>query len=236
MVHPDLKPLLVVQELDDVVRAAKEALGAVDPEVRTFDEALQAAEQALDAARAEVEANGQRREELETKIENYRQLQERKQERLQYVHGPKEASALMAEIDLTRNVMAQEEAEWLRSSGSVTDAERKVKNAEEALDAVKAEQASPRAELEERLQALRRKVRETERDRDEAAQHVNAAILERYVKIAKNRGRGLYALHGFACGCCFTNIPIHRRAQVERGSVIEVCEACGVLLYVPDNT
>lgn len=234
MVHQDLKPLLIVQELDEVVRGAQAELAGVQPELDAFDAELATAERALEGARTHVEETLSRRRALEEKIENYRQLQERKQERLEYVRGPKEASALMAEIDLTRNVMAQEEAEWLRSSGSVADAEKKVKEAEAVLETVRAEQAPKREEIEGRLVTLREHVAAAERERDVAAEGVKPNLLQVYQRIRGSRGKGLFALHGSACGNCFTNIPVHRRALVEQGAVVEVCEACGVLLFVPE--
>ena len=72
---------------------------------------------------------------------------------------PKEASTLMAELDLARSVMAKEENEWVRSAEAVTALERKVGEEESKVAAVDLEQAPERARLEERRLRARGRAR-----------------------------------------------------------------------------
>src|SRR5439155_152631 len=123
-VHPELEPLLALQEKDQAVTATDEALAALAPELATLDEAHAAAERALAVARAGIQAAMDRRDELEGKIANYRTMQDQRRQRLEWVRGAKEASTLMAELDLARSVLAKEEAEFMRSGDAVTEAER----------------------------------------------------------------------------------------------------------------
>ena len=70
-------------------------------------------------------------------------------------------------------------------------------------------------------------------EREKAALHVQASLLARYEKIRKGKAPvAAYPLHGASCGHCFTAVPTQRRVLIQRGSTIEGCEACGVLLYV----
>jgi predicted nucleic acid-binding Zn-ribbon protein len=41
-------------------------------------------------------------------------------------------------------------------------------------------------------------------------------------------------LHGTACGACFTTVPLNRRSQIRSGTLIDWCEACGVILYAAE--
>jgi len=107
------------------------------PELATLDEAHAAAERALAVARAGIQAAMDRRDELEGKIANYRTMQDQRRQRLEWVRGAKEASTLMAELDLARSVLAKEEAEFMRSGDAVTEAERKAAEAERALEEVR---------------------------------------------------------------------------------------------------
>src|SRR5260370_582775 len=146
-VHPELEALLALQEKDQAVTATDEALAALAPELSTLDEAQAAAERALAVARAGIQAAIDRRDELEGKIANYRSMQEQRRQRLEWVRGAKEASTLMAELDLARSVLAKEEAEFMRSGDGVTEAERKAAEAERALEEVRARQAPLREAL-----------------------------------------------------------------------------------------
>src|SRR5437660_1791845 len=124
-----------------------EALEALEPATRALDESQAAAERALGAAQAAIQAALDRRDELEGKIASYRTMQEQRRQRLEWVRGAKEASTLMAELDLARSVLAKEEAEFMRSGDAVTEAERRAAEAEKALQEVQAAQGPAREGL-----------------------------------------------------------------------------------------
>ena len=233
--HPDLEALLALQEKDQAVTAVDEALEALEPEQRVLDEGLAAAERALETAQRGVGEAGRRRDELEGKIASCRTMQEQRRQRLEWVRGAKEASTLMAELDLARSVLAKEEAEFLRSGDMVTEAELKVLDAEQGLAKVREAQAPQREALAGRREELAAQRERAMTERDAAAQRVNGGLLGRYERIRRGKApEALYALHGDACGHCFTAVPTQRRVLVQRGATIETCEACGVLLYAAE--
>src|SRR6266436_5387697 len=124
-VHPELEPLLALQEKDQAVTATDEALAALAPELATLDEAQAAAERALAMARAGIQAAIDRRDELEGKIANYRTMQDQRRQRLEWVRGAKEASTLMAELDLAREALAgKREQIAAEREGAVAERER----------------------------------------------------------------------------------------------------------------
>jgi len=85
--------------------------------------------------------------------------------------------------------------------------------------------AAERATIEAELGAARAK-------RAQTASHVPKAILMKYDRIRGRRGeQAIFPLRGPSCGHCDTAIPLQRRNQMTGTGQIEVCEACGVLLY-----
>ena len=228
----DLEALLNLQEHDRAVMAAEAEVKALDPELGELDAALEKAEGDLAAARKGIDDAGTRRVELEGKIESYKSMQEKRRQRLEWVKGAKEASTLMAELDLARSVLAKEEAEWVRSADKVQEAERKAAELERALAELKTSQTARREEIGalkgERLDALK----EAKAARDKAAGAVNKSLLTRYDRIRRGKAPfAVYQLHGEACGHCFTAIPKHRRQDIMHGHQVGTCEACGVLIY-----
>jgi uncharacterized protein len=235
VVHPDLEALLVLQEKDRLVTGTEQALAALEPEQRSLNEQMAVSERALQAARRSVEDALRRRDELEGKIANYRSMQEQRRQRLEWVRGAKEASTIMAELDLARSVLAKEEAEFMRSGDAVHEAERKVAEAEKALAAVRESQAPHLQALQGRREAILAELRQAQSVRSEAARSVNGALLVRYERIRRGKAPlALYALHADACGHCFTAVPTQRRVLIQRGASIETCEGCGVLLYASE--
>ena len=233
--HPDLEALLALQEKDRLVTGTEQALAALEPEQQTLNEQMAVSERALQAARRSVEDALRRRDELEGKIANYRSMQEQRRQRLEWVRGAKEASTIMAELDLARSVLAKEEAEFMRSGDAVHEAERKVAEAEKALAAIRESQAPHREALQGRREAILAELQQAQTVRKEATRSVNGTLLGRYERIRRGKAPlALYALHADACGHCFTAVPTQRRVLIQRGAAIETCEACGVLLYASE--
>src|SRR5467141_126315 len=172
-VHPELEPLLALQEKDQAVTATDEALAALAPELSTLDEAQAAAERALAVARGGIQAAIDRRDELEGKIANYRSMQEQRRQRLEWVRGAKEASTLMAELDLARSVLAKEEAEFMRSGDAVTESERRAAEAERALEELREAQAPLREGVAGRREAIIAQRERAVAGREQAAEAVS---------------------------------------------------------------
>ncbi len=230
--HPELESLLALQDTDIAVIQCDARLAALAPEAAVLDERLALAERALEQARAAIGAALGRKDDLEGKIASYRTMQEQRRQRLEWVRGAKEASTLMAELDLARSVLAKEEAEFMRSGDAVGEAERKAAEAERALELVREAQAAEREGLVGRRDAIAAERERAVRAREAAAEAVRAALLARYERIRRGKAPlALFALHGGSCGNCFTAVPTQRRALIQRGVTIEACEACGVLLY-----
>jgi predicted nucleic acid-binding Zn-ribbon protein len=234
-VHPDLESLLVLQGADVAVTSCDARLKALEPELRALDDQIVAAERVVEQARAGIQAALDRRDGLEGKIQSYRTMQEQRRQRLEWVRGAKEASTLMAELDLARTVLAKEEAEFMRSGDAVGEAERKTAEAENALANVREAQAAQREALAGRRQEIAAERENAVLERDRASRGVNAALLARYDRIRRGKAPlAVYPLHGSSCGNCFTAVPTQRKALIQRGATIEGCEACGVLLYAKE--
>ncbi|MEO8089568.1 MAG: hypothetical protein ABI703_04655 [Gemmatimonadales bacterium] len=234
--HPDLVKLIDLQAKDTEVAAREQRLTELLGETAGLDEARRRAQDLLAKARQAAADGQRRRDELETKIESYRILQDRRRLRLEQVRNPKEATTLMTELDLAQSVMAKEENDWVRSAEMVVQLEVKVKDAERSLEAVEAAQAPERAQV-----AARRAVLEAARDAAMREREATAAVLEktirtRYDRLRRTRSSDVVVpLVGGTCGSCHTAVPMNRRGQIRAGLVIDACEACGAILY-PSET
>src|SRR5216110_1281740 len=204
-VHPDLEALLALQDKDVAVTNCDARLKALEPELRALDEQIAAAERVVAQARAGIQAALDRRDGLEGKIASYRTMQEQRRQRLEWVRGAKEASTLMAELDLARSVLAKEEAEFMRSGDAVGEAERKTAEAENALQLMRDAQAAQREALAGRRQEIATERESASRTREETSRAVNPALLARYDRIRRGKAPlAIFPLHGSSCGNCFT--------------------------------
>jgi predicted nucleic acid-binding Zn-ribbon protein len=231
-VHPDLEPLLALQEKDKAVGAVKKAMDALLPEEEALDVELGAHTKALEDAERASSGAETRKVELEARIAGYKRMQEQRRQQLDYVRDAKEASTLMAELDLARSVLVKEETEYLRSGDAIGEAQKKVKEALKAHHAVVAKQTEAREAIAAKRAGLSQELQAAQEARAEATKAVKPALLTRYERIRRGRApAALYPLRQDACGHCFTAVPMQRRVLIQQGQSIEGCEVCGVLLY-----
>lgn len=233
--HPEISKLLDLQTHDLELLDVDVRLLEVATKISLLDTELGKAQDAVTQAERQIEAERKKRDELESKIEGHRKHQEKRKEKLEFMKTPKEVSALMAEIDLARSVLSNEESEWVKSADQVGALETRRQESEAQVSGVRAAQAEARAALDEKRQALDEERRQVMQRREASAIQVNRALLLRYEKLRGSRRAAVVVpLNGPACGACFTQVPLSRRSQIKAGAVIEGCESCGVILYVPE--
>lgn len=228
----DLQALLVLQEKDSAIAAIEKKIKALRPELEELDADLADVEEQLEKARKAAEDADKRRADLEARIESYRVMQERRRQRLEWVRGAKEASAIMAELDMARGVLAKQEVEWMRSADDFQEAEDLVAEAEARVEAMRLEQQPKRDASAEKGAAYQVEMEAARVEREAAAKQVEFRTLQYYERIYSGRApHALYPLEDGACGHCHTAVPLHKRQQIINGPVVEACEACGVLVY-----
>jgi predicted nucleic acid-binding Zn-ribbon protein len=207
-------------------------LEALAQEIAALDAVLQRTRDVVETARRAAADGARRRNELETKIESYRLLQERRRLRLEHVRNPKEASTLMAELDLARSVTAKEEGDWLKSAELVNQLELKAGEEEEKMAEVEAGQAVERARLEAQRAACEAERTSAMEQREASASRLDRQLRTRYDRLRRARAAEVVVpLVGGSCGACHTSVPLNRRSQIKTGQVLDGCEACGAILY-----
>ncbi len=234
--HADLVKLLDLQAKDAAVAEVERRLDALRAETGVLDQALERAREVLETARRAAADAARRRDELEAKIESYRVLQDRRQQRLEHVRNPKEASTLMAELDLARSVVAKEESDWVRSADAVTQAQVKASEEERNVEGVAEAQVPERDRLAARRAELQAELAAAQRERENTAAQLERTLRVKYERLRKARsGDVIVPLLGGSCGSCHTSVPLNRRSQIRAGTLVDTCEVCGAILYPPES-
>lgn len=233
--HAELAKLLDLQTKDLTLLDADARLKAILDEVARLDTDLEAGRRDIALARKRLDDGVKKREDLETRIEGFRSIQDKRRQRLESAKGAREAQAVMTEVEMACSVLAKQEGDWVRTAEGVHDLERSLKAVEERVAALEVAQVADR----ERLAAERSSI-EVERDAAKAARKGSAAVIEKVVRARYDRLRlartvaVVVALRGEACGACYTSVPRNRRTQIRAGILLDDCEACGVILYAGD--
>lgn len=231
--NPEVAALLEVQEDDIRSYGIEDRLNALMPRLAVLEQDHQRADEALKQARLAVTAEEQRQRELQDRLRQHRELRDRSETLLGQVTSPREAAAAMAQIEQAKRFIADEERDLETLQQRLAEQRRLVTEREKALADVqqlqietRASLAADRAKLEAELGAVRA-------DRDQKAQKVPRPLLQRYDRIrSKRRTTAVYPLRGLSCAHCDTAIPVQRRSTMVATGATELCEGCGVLLYV----
>ena len=227
-----LQALLALQADDEAIDALEQRRRALDARVAALDRARADALRSIEHAREEVVAEEARQHALRMKIDDHKQLQERNLGHLDHVRKQRDADAAMAQIELTRKVLATEESDLKSISGHLHDLRQSADLHEMQLADTDASQREPREQLEAERAQLDAELRAAQEERGKAAAQVPRNTLSRYERIrARRRSAALFPVRANSCGNCHTAIPMQRRNALMSGRSIDVCEACGVLLY-----
>src|SRR5688572_13087999 len=230
--HPELSKLLDLQAKDLV-------LSEIDVRLATLVEEEQALEAVVDRARAAAASArkgavdaARRRDEYEERINTLKQQHERRQQRLEFVRNPKEASTLMAELDLARGVLVREEGEWVKLADQVKSSDLRATQVEAEIAQVIEGQAEARTALAARRSDIEKERAVAAAAREASGKNVDKALRTRYERLrSPRRLQVLVPLNGATCGACNTAIPMSRRAAIKAATVIDACENCGAILY-----
>src|SRR5258705_3682831 len=228
----EVEALLALQEDDLKIREIENQIRLLDPQLADLDKKRDQAAAALTRAQTAIQAEEKKQRELQGRLAQHKQMQERNLHQLDDVKRMREATAATAQVESTRRLMAEDEIEIAILGRRITEMSAAVASSKDALAALDEEQKAARPEIEAKRASLQSELDAAKKDRDGRAGSVARPMLGKYDRIRGKRTQALYPLQGGSCGNCDTAVPLQRRNIMASSGQIEVCEACGVLLYV----
>lgn len=227
----EVEALLALQEDDLRIREIESQISELDPQLADFDKRREVVRAALARAETAVAAELKKQGELQARLAQHKQMQERNLHQLDDVKRMREATAATAQVESTRRLMAEDESEIAILGRRIAEMNAAVATSRQALESLEQEQKAARPEIEAKRSALQAELDAARQDRDDRAGSVARPMLGKYDRIRGKRTQALYPLQGGSCGNCDTAVPLQRRNMMAGTGQIEVCEACGVLLY-----
>ena len=158
----EVEALLALQEDDTLITELEGRLRSLDPKLAALDKKREAALSALARAKTAVEGEERRQRELQEKIAQHKQMQDKNLAQFDAVKRLKEATAAMAQVESARRIIAEDESEMQALGRRLTEMRATVQAHESALADVEAEQitardgiAAERANIDTELGAAR---------------------------------------------------------------------------------
>jgi predicted nucleic acid-binding Zn-ribbon protein len=235
-VTPEVAALLEVQSEDLRTYGIEDKLSALVPRLNALELDRKKASEALTSAKAQVDAEEQRQREIQDRLRQHREMRDKSENLLGQLTTPREAAACMAQIEQAKRFIADEESDLEGIQNRLKELRSASGEREQALKDVERVQEETRSSLAIDKTALEKELKEVKTVRDSKAAKVPRSLMQRYDRIrAKRRSTALYPLRGESCANCDTAIPMQRRSSMVATGATELCEGCGVLLYVPEQ-
>jgi len=227
-----IERILVVQQHDCRIRDIRKELADIparkEQEQGRLDEhraALSKAEEDLKLQQAEIKKLELEAESGRGKITKLRQQQ-------MEIKTNKEFKAMATEIQGAElGISALED----RELGLMEDLEKARGVVDEKKKALAEEAAAVQADVEEldsRVAAIERELKDVESQREAAASEIDAEWLSRYEHIfSRKKDIALVKLAGGVCGGCHMNLPPAVYHDTQKKDAMVCCNFCGRLLY-----
>ncbi len=231
----DLDSLLALQADDVVIHGLEERLSALEPRIRELDQRKQRTLDAIGRTSTAVAAEEKKQAWLRDKLAEHKQLIERNQAQMDAVKTMKQATAAVAQMEQARKIVAGEESDLLAINRRLEELRGVLAGQNNELAGVEAEQQAARAEVASDRVAIDAELEVAKAKRAVAAKLVPEVLRAKYDRIrsGKKRTEAVFAMSGMSCGNCDTAIPMQRRHVMNNTGAIDLCEACGVLMYFP---
>ncbi len=227
------RALLELQELDDEIDRADQALAAFTPRIETLEAPALGYQREVDGTRERLAEMRSEIKRLEKAADQKRERLRTYEERLNKVRNVREETAARTELDLIRHAVDADEQEALELSEQATRAELRLAELEKQLNTAR-EQIEPQKEqlLKERAGA-EKELKGLRNRRSSAAGKLTPEATRLYDRTRAGKRRRVLAqlTHDGACGQCYNVLPIQQQSEVRQARSLVRCEACGVILY-----
>lgn len=228
----DIQALLALQNDDLAIHELETRMAALEPRIKALDARRQRIVDTIERQAGLVATEEKKQAFLRDKIQEHRALIDRNQAQLDAVKTMRQATAASAQMEQAKKIVAGEESDLLALSRKLEELRGALNGAKADLAACEAEQTAARGEVTAERAAIEGELAAAQQQRAKTAAAVPDALRTRYDRIRnKKRQHVVVALNAMSCGACDTAIPMQRRHAMSTGTVIELCEVCGVLMY-----
>src|SRR6267154_6032180 len=140
----EVEALLALQEDDLKIREIENQIRSLDPQLAELDKKRDQAAAALTRAQTLIQAEEKKERELQGRLAQHKQMQERNLHQLEDVKRMREATAATAQVESTRRLMAEDESELAIIGRRIAEMNAAVTSSKQALEAVEHEQQETR--------------------------------------------------------------------------------------------
>lgn len=236
--HPQLKTLLELQDVDLRLNGIRERLARFPKRLAEAEGRATAARQQVTSAKEALTTGQKERKTFELDVEQWKERAKKYRNQSAEVKTNEAYKALLHEIENAEAEVAKAEDRLLERMVSGEEYDRQLKAAEASVKEVEAAVGKERQTIQAEYNATQKELTAAEAARAAAKAAVPENMVDHYERIAKRHGGvALAEIRGESCGQCGVHIRPHVIQQLQRGDAEEFfhCETCTRILYYADH-
>jgi predicted nucleic acid-binding Zn-ribbon protein len=230
--HPDLRHLIRLQQLDTEIEAARRRIADIPGLQQTLDDKL-ASQNAIVAAVSErLAANQTRRREIEKEVASIQTRLSKYKDQLMEVKTNKEYQAMQKEIATAEEAVRSHEDRILEQMEEAETLTRDLKAAEAELKRQQSDIARERDALQQEAARLERETEQTSSTRAALARELSPTALALFEHVSRQR-RGLAVAEARDGHCMVCHVRLRPQVfnEVRRNESLIQCDSCLRILY-----
>lgn len=225
-----LRRLVDLQRIDVELARAREEIASLPGRRAEAHARREAAEQRVAGAHEALEEAERDRRRVEAELGDREVLLRRLQGQTSQVKTNAAYTALLHEIDQTRQSISDCETRILERMEEIETGGSTLERLEAERDAVRGGIAEEERELDARARRLEQELARAEEHRAKLAESLEASLLEQYEMIARHRRPAVAIAARELCMGCRVGIPPQKYIEVLRGESIVSCGSCRRIL------
>ncbi|MGD0497093.1 MAG: C4-type zinc ribbon domain-containing protein [Bryobacteraceae bacterium] len=230
--HPDLKLVIRLQEIDTRLAELAREIAALPKHVAEIEKKLISHERKLEADRAALAGNQKERKKCESDIQVQEQAISKLKDQTLLAKTNEQYRAFQHEIEFCQKEIRKLEDRILELMGESEPLDRNVKGAETALKAERSQVETETRQARERTAADERNAAELKKERAAIASSIPPATCQRYERARRTRGGvGIAEAAEGRCTACNMAMRLQFFQDLKKDDQVMTCESCNRILY-----
>jgi len=231
-VHPDLKAVIEVQQLDQRVAELTALIDSLPTQIQTLQSQLDDFIHTHEERKKRLAANLKERKDLEGDVKVIQEKIAKHKDQLYQVKTNEQYRAMLKEIEGEEGNIRRIEDQILEEMIEAEDLQKHVQEAAARLEGEKARVATEIRRLQDERQKDLGEHERLQTRRKEVATLLGESVLTLYERIRSNRsGMAVVEVQDGLCTACNVRLRPQVYNDVRRGDAVLTCENCSRILY-----
>lgn len=232
----DLELMLKLQEVDYEIDELERSKSYLPDMINQLKAQIDEVAQALEQAQQRIKQLNLDKKNWEIEAAAWQEEQQKFQRQMRDIKTNKEYDALMAEIEIRKQKISQNEDLILQAMQETEELAPKIDEFKKSLEEVSKTNHKQITELQKQIDGVDEKVLIKQDEKKRISLQVSRVAISTYDRIRKKCMPVVISVRKKACGACYKTFPPQRIQEIKKGDGLITCDNCGrILIWTGEN-